>query len=268
MIIGALGQSNMVRRSPCDPWKVPSNLLVWNNKNFDTGNKFVAPDADKMNCGWAFAAEAAKSMPDVDVFVVGVARGATPIAYWLKGGLSPDMYLATKTNIEQALAAIGEEKLDIALWWQGESDVRDQEKYPSRFKQFVEGRLHQERWFSKSTLMVIFGIADSKIAGDKAYSRFAKTLLLCVSHDHQRRVYVDTATALKRRFWSDALHATGDGYHLAGSYGWRVFCGRNSVWGRLKYRALLYVLRAKLSFLLLQLAAFSQGDIGMLFGPI
>lgn len=268
LVIGALGQSNMVRRSPCDDWEVPSNLLVWNNSNFDIGTKFIRPDSGLMNCGWAFAAEAAKSMPDVDVYVIGVARGATPIAFWLRGGLSPDMYLATKTNIEKALAAIGVDKLDIALWWQGESDVRDQDKYPSRFKQFVDGRLYQEKWFSKNTPMVIFGIADSKIAGDKAYSRFAKTLLSCAKHDQQSRIYVNTSAALRQSFWSDALHATGDGYRLAGSYGWKIFSRRNSFWGRLRYRALIYVLRAKLSFLLLQLAAFSQGDIGMLFGPI
>lgn len=222
-VIGAFGQSNMLRRSPHPTWDVPPNLYIWDNDAFFLGKAFVKPAPDLMNTAWAFAAKAAKERPNDDVYVIVVARGGTPIAHWLPNPPSPDLYSPTKMNVEAALAAIGADKIDVCLWWHGESDVEDSEFYDIKFETLISDRFHKEVWFPATTPIVIFGIVNSAIGQHYRYGLFARTLIRCASRSPSHRFYFHTASVLPKTFWDDALHASGRGYARAGAFAWLVY---------------------------------------------
>lgn len=129
IVIVAMGQSNIAITEPLD-WTPPPNLYEWNwlatggVDETDVGTGFTPGVGTSIGAGSSYAAEVAKANPGTDIYLINIGRGALAIAQWMTGASTPDMYSATKQNVEAALAMLAVDHVDRILWWQGESDYQ------------------------------------------------------------------------------------------------------------------------------------------------
>jgi hypothetical protein len=225
LVIFATGQSNFTQ-VPTFAWSPPSNLFVWNwdGTTGHVGTAFAAADATKINVSWKFAAEIAARDPNRNVYLITVAIGGQPISHWMTGASSPDVFADIVANVPAALTTIGLSKIDLMLWWQGESDAASPAAYPANFETVI-GRFRALSWYPLSTPIVVFGITSTAISGTAANGVMNTVLQKCVAADPDRRMFVYPAT-FPQSYWdttSSYLHMTAAGYSLAGAGAARAF---------------------------------------------
>lgn len=217
IVIVATGQSNISEVGDLN-WTPPDNLRVWNWAGVDettVGTAFVASDASTIGCGRSYAAEMARENPGAMIYLINIGRGAQPIAQWMAGASTPDMYSAVKKNVEAALAVLGVDRVNRILWWQGESDsMNGSTTYVADFET-VMARLYAETWVPISTPVIIMGVSHLYSAG--AFRGFNGILALCADRDPQRRIFVPQEM-LGAGYWlaPSNIHMTGIGYREAG----------------------------------------------------
>ncbi len=225
IVILATGQSNFAQ-TPSLSWTPPANAVIWNWDGVDghVGTAFQALDGTKINPAWKFAAEVARNRPDAMVYLINVSFGGQAISHWKTGTGAPDVFDNIQDNVGPALTAIGVEKIDLLLWWQGESDASSPGTYKADFET-VMGRFEAEDWFELGTRVVIFGIVSSAISSNAAHQPMNVLLQQVAAAKPDRRVFTYPA-AFPIGYWdsgSSYLHMTADGYNLAGLQAYQNF---------------------------------------------
>lgn len=237
LLILAEGQSNCMARMPYN-WTPPCNLFIWDfdgqvDPSTKVGTCFhrASDYSNVMNCSFSFASEFAEENPDREIYLVCVAIGGLPISKWLPGTPTPDMYAATKANIEAALDHICDEPELIHFWWQGEGDAGVNQNYPGDFWAHIARKM-METWWPITTPTVVMGM--SPFCND-TIKQFNRKLVEAASVDANRRVFVDTSI-IPQFLWEPVggpyVHMTGPGYKAA---------------GRLAYQALRYGTKSGIS---------------------
>lgn len=121
--------------------------------------------ADMIGPEFGFAKAIAKIYPAEKIHLVKVAKGGTPINWWLpdtKG--KPNGYDALQSNLKSSLDKIvGEYEILGLLWMQGESDAKtrtDAEAYQKKLEQFIS-LMRKET--ANAELPVVIGRISTKI---------------------------------------------------------------------------------------------------------
>lgn len=217
-VILATGQSNFVQH-PSYSWEPSDNAFLWNFSGVDgnIGTAFEALDGTEINVTWRFASELAKAKPTQRVYIINISFGGQNISHWMAGATAPDVFQNILDNITPALAAIGVDKIDMFMWWQGESDAGAPTTYVADFET-VMSRFEGETWFPLNTPTVVFGITNEANTGVPAYGAFSNYLQTCVNGDPDMRQFVYPAS-FPQSYWdagSSYIHMTAEGYDLAG----------------------------------------------------
>lgn len=217
-VILATGQSNFVN-NPAYSWEPSDNVFLWNFSGVDgnIGTAFEALDGTEINVTWRFASELAKAKPTQRVYIINISFGGQNISHWMAGATAPDVFQNILDNITPALAAIGVDKIDMFMWWQGESDAGAPTTYVADFET-VMSRFEGETWFPLNTPTVVFGITNEANTGVPAYGAFSNYLQTCVNGDPDMRQFVYPAS-FPQSYWdagSSYIHMTAEGYDLAG----------------------------------------------------
>lgn len=91
------------------------------------GDGFDSGDKSPGNYAVFYAAAVAKRMPDKQVYVINISRGATNLVQWLESTSSENaenMWNAISNNVAAALPLIGnKDTIDELIWWGHESDA-------------------------------------------------------------------------------------------------------------------------------------------------
>lgn len=222
LLILAEGQSNCMARLPY-AWTPPTNLYIW---DFDgqvdpatkVGTQFFPASgySGVMGSVISFAAEMAFDNPSRDIYLVNVAIGGQAIAHWLTGTSSPDMYAASKANIEAAIPLISSDYELLHYWWQGENDAGVNTNYPGDFWAHI-ARKRTETWWPVTTPTVVMAISPYVSA---ALTNFNRKIVEAASLDPSRLIFVDT-TGLGQYLWDPLngtpyVHMYAEGYRQAG----------------------------------------------------
>lgn len=166
LVVLASGQSNMRGIGGGGPRKVRKNVQVWNPASggaFETldlenvismpsGNALggTGPFGPRNNIAAAFCHRLYEETGR-DVYLIIDARGGTAIEEgWLD---APNLvYDNMKPAVEDALAAIGRDKIDIMLWHQGEADrfVANPDDHYKNLRTLL-AKLSAETWFDGGT---------------------------------------------------------------------------------------------------------------------
>lgn len=214
-VILSTGQSNAANERVY-AWSPEPNAYLWNSSgSTGTGTAFEAMNSAEMNYGFAFANMIAKRYPNRPVYLVVAAVPGLAIANWLPGAPTTDVYDLSKDRIEAALATISATKIDLMLWWQGESDAAAPTTYVDDFNDVID-RYRTETWFPYNTPVNIMGVVSTAINGDGIYGTMNLYLQKCAAADPQNRKYFYTPGALEAADWLDVLHPTGQGYERVG----------------------------------------------------
>jgi hypothetical protein len=225
IVILATGQSNF-----CNPqtfaWSPPSNLHIWNWDGVTThvGTAFAAHAGTKVDPPAKFAAEVAQAEPVRQVYVINISIGSQAISHWLGGTAAPDIFADIVANVVPALASIGASKIDMMLWWQGESDAPNPANYIASHATMM-ARFWAQSWFPRDTPLVVFGIAPDAIANISGYSAMSNYLQAVVNAEPDLRMFVNTAS-LDASYWDDGFtptHMNAKGYAYAGEMAAREF---------------------------------------------
>lgn len=219
------GQSNATIYRPYT-WPVapPVNLALWDwtglehTDGLGTGTGFYPLTGTVIGFAHALGAEIARDNPGRMVYIVNIGVGGVRIAQWLVGASAPDMYAATKRNIEAALALIGEPVELIHAWWQGESDSGfdgnpQNPNYPANFITH-RNRKRGETWYPANTPMVVMAMPSYAATVPQYNSK----ILQGMAADAGRTVFADTSN-LPADCWEateNNIHATAKGYEIAG----------------------------------------------------
>lgn len=144
---------------------------------------------------------------------------------------SPDLYYALDRNMTAAISAAGFDKIDLMLWWQGESNVRSEAAYPDEFDELVE-KLRGEAWYDYATPVVV--CMHSPFSAS-AFAAMSNTMQQVVGRDVDTRAIVNPG-ALPVSFWDPAdgyIHMLPEGYMRAGEMCARAYytTGRATVDG-------------------------------------
>jgi|GEM_PF-6161916 len=226
IVIFGTGQSNMRRILPStEVW--PDNLSLWNwdRTEAGVGTAFTALDPTLTNVSWAFAREVALRFPNRKVHLINISWGGQAISHWMVDAESPDVFQIILNNLPIALATIDADRIDAMLWWQGESDAGPLRKhYVSNFET-VMMRFKAQRWFPRTTPIVVFGISGEAQTGVAAYGYFETNLMACVAADPAQRMYLRTA-GFPQEYWDPEayyLHMFSRGYNMMGKTAARFF---------------------------------------------
>lgn len=151
-----------------------------------------------------------------------------PVQYQSGGGFfgsmatmnySPNFNAAIKNVVPAALAAIGASKIDMFLWWQGESDaIADylDARYKDKFDFFMDD-MNSNSWFPSTTPLLFFGISSNALSGQAHFDRMNTTLQQIVALAPSLRKFSNNL-ALPSSVWSDGVHMTAAGYKTAADY--------------------------------------------------
>ena len=120
---------------------------------------------DMIGPEFGFAKAMAAFYPADEIHLIKVAKGGTPINWWLPDAKGkPNGLTALQTNLKSALEKIdGEYEIMGLLWMQGESDTKtqaDAEAYQKKLEQFI-ALVRKET--AKSELPVVIGRISSRI---------------------------------------------------------------------------------------------------------
>jgi hypothetical protein len=119
-------------------------------------------------------------------------------------------------NIPPALAAVGASKIDMTLWWQGESDADYNSRYETEFEAAMT-YMESKTWNSPSNKLIVCGLAPTAFNG-LASSDVMNGRLAALAAAKPNRVFADIAGNVSISDWNDIYHMTGDGYYNAASY--------------------------------------------------
>lgn len=119
-------------------------------------------------------------------------------------------------NITPALAAVGASKIDMTLWWQGESDADYNSRYETEFEAAMT-YMESKTWNSPSNKLIVCGLAPTAFNGH-ASSDVMNGRLAALAAAKPNRVFADIASNVSISDWNDIYHMTGDGYYNAASY--------------------------------------------------
>ena len=216
IVILATGQSNFVHRQAFS-WTPASNAQKWNWDGVDgrVGTAFEAIPSNSINVTERFASEIALANPTRPVYVINISIGSQSIDQWKTGASSPDMYANITANIVPALARIGASRIDVLAWWQGESQNASPENYVSDFNT-VMNRFRGEKWFPRSTPVIVFGVAPKAISGTFASDVINASLQAAVRAEPNLRRFVYTGV-FGASHWADRLHPNGQGFAAIGA---------------------------------------------------
>lgn len=216
IFILATGQSNFQLRYSFS-WTPAENVQIWNNTPnvTDVGTQFITIDDTEINVTERFASEVARANPGREVYLLNVAFGGREIAHWMVGASAPDAYDNIVDNIVPALAAAGVDKIDVFLWWQGESDASSPTGYIDDFETVID-RFKGEDWFPISTPIVVYGNVSTAINGNSIYGRMNNYYQAVVNRDPERRMFVYTPGVVPASQWADDIHIGGAGHSNLG----------------------------------------------------
>ena len=130
-VILCSGQSNMARINPEVDTSIAADVQFWRygvrRHGESAGDGFDSGDKSPGNYAIFYAAAVAKQMPDKQIYVVNISRGATNLLQWLEGTVTEDkenMWNAIVSNVTAALEFIpGKDTIDEVIWWGHESDA-------------------------------------------------------------------------------------------------------------------------------------------------
>lgn len=217
----AEGQSNMQIRLP-RAWEPPPNLYRWDydggiHSDTYVGTAFAPVESDHVSVSYERAAMQARTNPDRDVLIVCIAKGSQPIRQWLPGAAAPDMYAATKRNVEAALAVIGGPVELQHFWWQGETDAFEFSTTWAADFAAHRARKMTETWYPPTTRMTVMGISPYAAPYFKTFNR---QILDAVAADPAHLDFIETGV-LPPSLWDENpggpyIHMHAAGYEAAG----------------------------------------------------
>lgn len=144
---------------------------------------------------------------------------------------SPDLYYALDRNMTAAISAAGFDKIDLMLWWQGESNARSAAAYPDEFDELID-KLRDEAWYDYATPVVV--CMHSPFTASN-FAAMSNTMQKVVVRDVDTRAIINPG-ALPVSFWdpvADYIHMLPEGYMRAGEMCARAYytTGRATVDG-------------------------------------
>jgi len=230
-VIFATGQSNFSTTNTYN-WTVPDNVRIWNNQNntTDIGDAFIDPSGatSTSNVPLMFAAEVARNNPNRTVYLVNVSVGGQAIAQWFNGASAPNMYVATRENISDALATLtNKDTIDLFMWWQGESDRARAASGAYKVDwDTVETAYQDESWFESETPQLIFGIntTDNPTpASVSNYDDMSLALHNIADDKSQYRKFVFTGDLMFDQSGAVGVHLGGQGQQDAARRAYNAF---------------------------------------------
>jgi hypothetical protein len=209
-----LSHNHRVRRRKVslDPAK---NARSWNWNFVDghIGTAFTPLKDDSISLADRIASTIAKKRPDQTVYVINISFSGLSIAHWLPRAPAPDVFANILANVPKALASIGATRIDFLVWWQGENPTGQPTEYPDHFDAAML-RLQAEPWFPRTTPVMIFGVAPSRISKNPDYD-FYNGLLREAAGRSPNRQFFDTGI-LGEQYWLNAAHPNGMGFWTIG----------------------------------------------------
>lgn len=142
------------------------------------------------------------------------ASGSINTAQPVQVEFQPRVLTQIENSVPSALAAAGATKVDVLIWWQGESDADGNNRYVSEFN-FIMSYLATKPWWSADTKVLICGINSTANNGLPYCDPFNATLASLVA-GHPERYFCHTAANLPSSRWADTWHLTGQGFSDAG----------------------------------------------------
>lgn len=155
----------------------------------------------------------------------------------LKITIEPNLQQIIRNNLPPALAAIGVSKVDLWLWWQGESDPFALSAYPADFE-ILNDWLISDGFLDYDTPTIVWGTSNY-VVGDinGIWVKLNKPLQRVVHGRPDTRTFVYTSV-LPTNFWekpiSIGLHLTAEGVVRAARLGydaWSGGTGRKTLFG-------------------------------------
>jgi hypothetical protein len=221
IVILTTGQSNMAYRIIIGSggerfrWDPAKNARSWNWNFVDghIGTAFTPLKDDSISLADRIASTIAKKRPDQTVYVINISFSGLSIAHWLPRAPAPDVFANILANVPKAFASIGATRIDFLVWWQGENPTGQPTEYPDHFDA-VMLRLQAEPWFPRTTPVMIFGVAPSRISKNPDYD-FYNGLLREAAGRSPNRQFFDTGI-LEEQYWLDAAHPNGMGFWTIG----------------------------------------------------
>jgi hypothetical protein len=190
IIILATGQSNFTRQ-PAFSWTPADNAFVrnWDGVDGHVGSAFVAIDPTAMNVARKFASDVARANQTRNVYVINISFSGQDISHWQNGASSPDVFQNILNNVTPALAAIGQTKIDLLMWWQGETQTSTPDNYVADWSAVHNGFI-QQSWFPRATPVILFGLAPSTVSGTVQSDITNSYLQAIVRADLDMRMFV------------------------------------------------------------------------------
>lgn len=238
IVILTAGQSNTFVNGTF-AWTPNVNAKIWNNSagSVNTGTAYVALDSATVTFPQKFASDIATANPGRRVCLIVSGFNGLSISHWLAGTPAPDAYQDAINNAVPALAACGgATKIDVFLWWQGESDTSPLNVvYNSNYTTMMN-RFWANSWFPKETPIMVYGIASVADGGGVSPNANQMNDLLqgVVNTDPDKRRFVYTSSLPSATYWSGSnpTHMTGQGYYSVGAMSSSAYLhgpGRNSI---------------------------------------
>jgi len=228
IVILATGQSNMANRMLID-WVPATNLHIWDfwahlDADDTIGPGFISPDTTRMGTALAFADKMARANPASEIYLIDVSKGGLAIENWGEAPSTYNFRQAIGNNVAAALAAIGVDKVNMLLWWQGESDGSLQStSYVSDFEGVMDW-LKEQAWYEGAAPVLMFGLPPYAQApndsGNYHWLKYTAAIKACVAKDPGTRRFIDMQ-GFPIELWEPTdsiayIHMTAEGYREAG----------------------------------------------------
>jgi hypothetical protein len=235
LVIFATGQSNIAVHQPFR-WTPNVRAVRWNNEvriDGGRGDEFVALDREQIDLSSKIASDLADAYPGRRVCLINVSFSNKSISHWLPGTKAPDIFQNIQLNLPTALKACGANRIDLAVWWQGEGDsARFNFDYPSDFEKMVDRLAAAKMGFSRDTPLLIYAIEAHAVSQINPKAEFINAILqnIAAADMHRRRFIFTSFLGLREGktldYWdhsNDGGHMTGLGYFAAGAMGAEAF---------------------------------------------
>lgn len=150
-----------------------------------------------------------------------IGHSSTPVGT-VQVAIKPQYVPHVSTTVATALAAIGASKVNLFLWWQGESDAQFNTRYELEFNSFASW-LGGQPWWAVDTKSIFCGHCPTELNGLAQSSPFNSRMAAIAS---TYSGYYANLAALPASVWqgyyvgwaTDPFHMSAAGYKAAGDY--------------------------------------------------
>ena len=234
-VILCSGQSNMARINPEVDTDIAANVQFWRygvrHHGESAGDGFDSGDKSPGNYAIFYAAAVAKQMPDKQIYVVNISRGATNLLQWLEHTVTEDkenMWNAIVNNITAALDSIpGKDTIDELIWWGHESDAANKAgTSATAFKDdfiTVIKQCDKQSWGGVGNYPILL----HKIhPGCNPYAEQINYGIELIALEQPSRIFVADATGFN---FEDNIHLDGDQKEQAAQHALSTKCAGESL---------------------------------------